>query len=242
MAKRHGGIGGTAINQRASLSFRRFAADTRFQAELTMKRKRRESGLQCHRRKAVIRMLKVICLLVALGLPLGGRALAQSYSDVARNTGYRDGLEKGRNDARQGASFNLERHDAYRDADHGYRSSFGNKEDYRRQYREAFRLGYEEGYRGRPDRWAGQEPPEERTGRRGAAYSEVAENTGYRDGLEKGRNDARQGASFNLERHDAYRDADHGYRSSFGNKEEYKQQYRDAFRRGYQEGYRRRNR
>lgn len=88
-------------------------------------------------------------LIFTLGVLLSGTALAQSYSEVAQNTGYRDGLEKGRNDARQGKSFNLERHDAYREADHGYRSSFGNREDYRQQYRESFRRGYEEGYRAR---------------------------------------------------------------------------------------------
>ncbi len=183
-------------------------------------------------------------LIFTLGVLLSGTALAQSYSEVAQNTGYRDGLEKGRNDARQGKSFNPERHDAYREADHGYRSSFGNKEEYRQRYREAFRTGYEEGYRGdrgrRPGR--GINRPEDRSEPRGPGYSEVAQNTGYRDGLEKGRNDARQGKSFNLERHDAYREADHGYRSSFGNREDYRQQYRESFRRGYEEGYRARRR
>ena len=98
-----------------------------------------------------------LVLVLTLGLLLSGAALAQNYSEVARNTGYRDGLEKGRNDARQGKSFNLERHDAYKDADHGYRSSFGNKQDYKQQYRQAFQSGYEEGYGGQGGRrpWFG---------------------------------------------------------------------------------------
>lgn len=171
---------------------------------------------------------------------LNGAALAQNYSEVATNTGYRDGLEKGRNDARQGKSFNLERHDAHRDADHGYRDRFGNKQEYRQLYREAFRRGYEEGYRGQRGRWPERESVRDDVlhERPRTAYVEVAQNTGYRDGLGKGRDDAREGNSFNVERHDAYRDADHGYRDSFGNKTGYREQYREAFRRGYQEGYR----
>ncbi len=180
-----------------------------------------------------------LALVLALSLLFSAMALAQSYSDVARNTGYRDGFEKGQNDARQGKSFNLERHDAYKDADHGYRSSFGNKEDYKQQYRDAFRRGYQDGYGGNRARGPrfGVGRGEDRPWQAGPGYSEVAQNTGYRDGFDKGQNDARQGKSFRLDRHDAYNDADHGYRDSFGNKEDYKQQYRQAFQRGYEEGY-----
>jgi len=199
-----------------------------------------------------------VCLFTLL---CGAVALAQNYAEVARNTGYRDGAEKGRNDAAQGKSYNPERHDAWRDADHGYRGSFGNKEDYRRIYREAFVSGYREGYQGGRSRrpYGGEDRPgrqpygrEERPSQRPydreerpgwvaeparSAFAEAADYTGYRDGLEKGRNDAAQGKSYNPERHDAYRDADHGYRDSFGNKQDYRQKYREAFLRGYRESY-----
>ena len=194
------------------------------------------------------------CLSVLL---FSGMLLAQGYSDVARNTGYRDGLEKGANDARQAKSFSLDRHDAYKDADHGYRDSFRNKNAYKQTYRDAFRRGYQVGYNegslGRPGE-RGQRPG---VGPRGGspgspgspggmrrpaspAYAQTASNTAYRDGREKGANDARQGKSYNLDRHDYYKDADHGYRDSFNNKEDYKRLYRDAFRRGYTDGYRQR--
>lgn len=196
------------------------------------------------------------CLSVLL---FSGMLLAQSYAEVARNTGYRDGQEKGANDARQGKSFSLDRHDYYKNADHGYRDSFRNKSAYKQTYRDAFRRGYQVGYNegslGRPgDR--GQQPgfgrrgspgppgspgsPGGMRGSRSPVYAQTASNTGNRDGREKGANDARQGKSFNLDRHDYYKDADHGYRDSFGNKEDYKRLYRDAFRRGYTDGYRQR--
>jgi len=191
------------------------------------------------------------CLSVLL---FSGMLLAQGYAEVARNTGHRDGLEKGRNDAQQAQSSNLDRHDAYKDADHGYRDSFRNKNAYKQTYREAFRRGYQVGYNEGSLRRPGERGQRPGVGPRGGspgspggmrgpaspAYAQTAGNTGNRDGREKGANDARQGKSYNLDRHDYYKDADHGYRDSFGNKEDYKRLYRDAFRRGYTDGYRQR--
>lgn len=67
-------------------------------------------------------------------------------NSIAAQTGYQDGLQKGRNDARQNKSFDLNRHDAFKDADHGYHSQYGSKEMYRRDYREAFAQGYRQGF------------------------------------------------------------------------------------------------
>ncbi len=215
-----------------------------------------------------MRSLTRIGLAVAVVCFFSTLAMAQNYADVARNTGYRDGLEKGANDARQSKSYSLERHDAFNDGDRGYRSSFGNREAYKQVYRKAFRDGYEQGYRGeqgrggrrdfpgridpvppRDDRgWGrdrdrdwnrdrGWERDRDRGGF-GSAGADTARNTGYRDGQEKGANDARQRKSYRLDRHDYYKDGDHGYRSSFGDKEAYRQLYRKAFQDGYENGYR----
>ena len=48
-----------------------------------------------------------------------------SYSDVAFDTGYRDGLSAGRSDFSQGKDYRPEKHDCYEDGDLGYRKSFG---------------------------------------------------------------------------------------------------------------------
>ncbi len=200
------------------------------------------------------RQSKLGTLVLALGVLFGGLAAAspagyppglpaQNSSEAARNTGYRDGLGKGSNDARQAKSYSLDRHDYYRDANHGYRSSYGNREQYKQQYREGFQRGYEEGYRGVPERGRRRDGifdrQEERwRGADSSQAAQVAQNTGYRDGLEKGRNDGAGGQSYRLDRHDAYAAADHGYLDSFGNREQYRQQYREGFQRGYEEGYR----
>jgi hypothetical protein len=65
----------------------------------------------------------------------------------------------------------------------------------------------------------------------------VAENNGYRDGVDVGNKDSRAGKSFRPEKSERYENADRGYRRDYGNKDTYKQAYRDGFRRGYEAGY-----
>lgn len=74
------------------------------------------------------------------------------------------------------------------------------------------------------------------SGPRGGAFS-VAYDNGYRDGLEKGREDRGDNDSFDPVRHSRYRSADRGYDSRYGTKEQYKLAYRDGFEAGYEQGY-----
>ena len=158
--------------------------------------------------------------------------------------GYRDGLRHGRDDQRSGIRFNYKSHD-YDRAENGYRDSMGHKGDYKKGYREGYKLGYQEGYerRGRvTDRYPDRNPyPDsrypERGSRAGGAFDLGAER-GYRDGLEEGREDRDRNRSYDLNRHDHYRDADRGYRSSDGDRAQYKDGYRQGFRNGYNEVYR----
>ena len=68
------------------------------------------------------------------------------YSDVAYDNGYRDGIRAGQRDLSNHATFDAADQPSYRDGDHGYRSSFGDIEVYKRQYREGFMRGYQDGY------------------------------------------------------------------------------------------------
>jgi hypothetical protein len=68
---------------------------------------------------------------------------------IAQQNGYREGLRQGQDDASRRRNSNYENDNRYRDALSGYRSEFGNRDEYRRAYREGFRQGYEEGYRNR---------------------------------------------------------------------------------------------
>lgn len=78
-----------------------------------------------------------------------------NVNSVAYDTGYRDGVEKGREDANRNNSYDPVRHSWYRSGDRGYNSRYGTKDSYKLTYRDGFEAGYEQsfrqlrGYRGR---------------------------------------------------------------------------------------------
>ena len=74
------------------------------------------------------------------------------YASIAFDNGYNDGLDKGREDARDRDSYDPNRHRWYRNADRGYEGRYGRKDDYREVYRDGFLSGYNQAYRGSPSR------------------------------------------------------------------------------------------
>ena len=72
-------------------------------------------------------------------------------------------------------------------------------------------------------------------------WSEVPFNAGWDDGFNKGRDDAREGDSYDPVRHSWYRSAERGYDPQYGSRDQYKSVYRDGFRTGYEDGYRHAN-
>ena len=70
------------------------------------------------------------------------------YNSVPYDNGYRDGLEKGREDAKDRDSYDPVRHSWYRSGDRGYNSRYGTKDSYKLAYRDGFEAGYGQAYRG----------------------------------------------------------------------------------------------
>src|SRR5260370_1438181 len=68
---------------------------------------------------------------------------------------------------------------------------------------------------------------------------QIAQEQGYRDGVDHGADHARQGKRYDPQGTSHYKEATSGYRSEYGNKNAYKEAYREGFRRGYDDGYRR---
>ena len=64
-----------------------------------------------------------------------------------------------------------------------------------------------------------------------------AQEVGYRDGIDAGRNDARHRERFDPVRARRYRSADHDYDRRYGSRDDYARDYRASFERGYREGY-----
>lgn len=169
----------------------------------------------------------------------------------AYDNGYRQGVREGENDARRGRGYSVQSHDQYRDADDGYRRADGDRDFYRRSYRQGFQEGYNQGYGryGNVSRYPGSTYPTypnypnypsprypERGVPRGGYYS-AAQDVGYRDGVEAGRNDARDRRRYDPVRTKRYRDGDHDYNNRYGSRDEYKREYRAAFEQGYRDGY-----
>ena len=184
-------------------------------------------------------------------------AQSYRYPDAGRNGGssrelgrrgydygYRDGQNAGERDARSGRPFAFNRHNDWRDADEGYIRGYGDRELYRRSFRSGFESGYTDAYNrygnyGRAPRGGVYPTYPNGNGRalpRGS-YSPAAQS-GYRDGVEAGRDDARSRHAFDPVRAKRYREGDHDYDNRYSSRDEYKREYRAAFQQGYQEGYR----
>jgi hypothetical protein len=175
--------------------------------------------------------------------PLYGRsAQVRGANQFAYERGVDEGREKGEEDARRRRSFDYERHGSYRDADEGYRG--GDRNAYRAAFRQGFMAGYSQTYRQYAGGTYGTPPPygyPNRApvyGRAIPRYSSVAAETGFRDGLDQGRKDARDRRRFDPVRASRYRSGDHDYDRRYGSRDEYQREYRAAFLQGYEAGYR----
>jgi hypothetical protein len=159
------------------------------------------------------------------------------------DNGYRNGLRAGERDARSGRPFSFNRHDDWRDADEGYRRGYGDRDLYRRSFRNGFESGYTDtynrygNYNRAPRGGVYSSPNGIERGVPRAIYSPAVQN-GRRDGVEAGRDDARSRRPFDPVRAKRYREGDHDYNNRYGSRDEYKREYRAAFQQGYQEGYR----
>ena len=161
--------------------------------------------------------------------------------------GYRDGFHHGMDDRNHGNKFKPE----VKDADDGYQKFMGNKDQYKDGYRGGFVAGYEDAFNNRPGRFSqvygpydegnrarGTADREDDYAQRGWSGSHLASDIGYRDGVAAGQSDYSRHHDARPEDQHDYHDADHGYRSDYGNKSVYQQQYRDAFVQGYRDAYR----
>ena len=147
--------------------------------------------------------------------------------------------------------------------DRGYNRNFGDRERYRQTFRDGYSSGYSDAYSRysrvrpehrplrravrpgalRPARSVSQPGPYAQRGPYGAyggssGYYSPAFDNGVREGFEKGQEDARKGRSFDVLRHDWYRDGDRHYESRYGSRQQYSDVYRRGFQQGYEQGYR----
>jgi hypothetical protein len=147
---------------------------------------------------------------------------------------YRDGFNRGQEDARHNRRF---------DPDDSRWRERDDRQAYRSGYERGFRQnsGYNNGGWGRDRDGDGDRDDRGVYGRGNGGYGGYGDNAarqyGYQDGINDGARDRRSGHSNRPTQDSNYKHADRGYSSSYGNKDYYKQAYRQAYERGYQEGY-----
>jgi hypothetical protein len=152
-----------------------------------------------------------------------------SYADarrVAHENGYKDGLKRGEQAARDRRPLDLDRERAYRNADGGYNRNYGDRNLYRDSYRGGFARGYRDGYNRRHSGTAGY-----------GAYQ-----NGIRDGYSKAVDDIEDRKYPDARKHKWYREGDRDYDKRYGSKDAYKLEYRRGFEAGYARAYRERAR
>ena len=67
-------------------------------------------------------------------------------TDMAFDAGYREGVALGQQDRGRNAPSNFRNNNVYKNGDLGYRGSYGNRDDYRAQFRDGVERGYADGY------------------------------------------------------------------------------------------------
>ncbi|HXH08024.1 MAG TPA: hypothetical protein VNI83_15710 [Vicinamibacterales bacterium] len=205
-------------------------------------------------RLRVFAVLAPFALLLALpGCAHAGwhdRPYRYARSGYAFENGYREGFRHGERDARRGLDFAFAHAREYQRADRGYRGHPGGRAAYRIEFRRGYEIGYRDGY----SRYAGygtyrrspfgispRSPrgPFDPRGAWSARGGSPAAAHGYREGFEKGLEDARDGDPYDPRRHRWYREGDRHYDRRYGSRDAWKAEYRRAFLAGYDEGYRR---
>jgi hypothetical protein len=187
-------------------------------------------------------LIGVLCI----GFLSSAAASAQGVG-TGYDRGYREGVQQGERDSRQGRDPRVERNSVYRDGDRGYQDRYGNRDVYRDEFRRGYYSGYREGYsryrvnvyeQGQRDGTWQHDGNSRRDPRVLRGYQDPAFARGYSDGWERGAKDQRDRDRYDPVRHGDYRDGDDGYSRSYGSRDAYKNNYRSGFRMGYDEGYR----
>jgi len=211
----------------------------------------------------------LVCSLFAV--PAAARAAdvdRVSFVDARRDAydnGYRDGVKRGEQAARDGRRLNVESERDYRAADRGYNRSYGDRRAYENNYRTGFAAGYRDAFDARGNRgwnrgygasggYGGTDyggtgyggTGYGGTGYGGTGYGNSGYgNTGYgayqngaSDGYKKGLEDVHDRKYPDLRRHSWYRNGDHDYEREYGSKETYRVEYQRGFEEGYNRAFR----
>jgi hypothetical protein len=163
---------------------------------------------------------------------------------TALNAGYNEGIKDVRRNRQNGNSY--QNASAYRNATKGYNSRLGDRELYRRYFREGYENGYNaEGYaQGDRNRYR-DNGNRNRRGRNWDGYGnfggsfqlrQTALNAGFNEGVKQGRSDRNKRNNRGYHGQGTYQKATKDYSSGLGDREVYQRYFREAYEHGYADG------
>ena len=171
---------------------------------------------------------------------------------TALNAGYNEGAREASNDRQSGRQSDYRNSNAYRRATQDYNSRLGDRELYRRYFREAFENGYNanvygQGNRVGDDRYRNPDNNDNRTrrGRNWDGYGnfggsfqlrQTALNAGFNEGAKQGRKDRNKRNGSGFQGQSVYQKATKDYSSGLGDREVYRRYFREAYEHGYADG------
>lgn len=170
---------------------------------------------------------------------------------TALNAGYNAGMKDGTEARQKGKSSDYRNQSDYRKATKDYSSRLGDRELYRRYFREAYETGFNDGFNpqgsydnNRNRDWNPNNNAQNRRGRNWDRYDnyggsfqlrQTALNAGYNEGIKEGRKDRNNGRS-DFRNNSAYQKATTDYNSKLGDRGLYQRYYRAGYENGYFDG------
>jgi len=167
---------------------------------------------------------------------------------TALNAGYNEGISEARRDREAGRAADLRGQSTYQRATKGYSSNIGDRDLYRRYFREAFEDAYDmERYTQSRDGGAyNNNVKQNRRGRNNDGYGnfggsfqlrQTALNAGFNEGVKQGRTDRSKRSGSGYQDRKAYQSATKDYSSGLGDRDVYQRYFREAYEHGYDDGY-----
>src|SRR5678815_2309952 len=166
---------------------------------------------------------------------------------TALTAGYDEGVREGRKD--RGSRTELRNLSSYQRATKDYSPRLGDRELYRRYFREAFEDGYNGESYGRYNRNRDRDRNDNRNDRRGRdddgygnyggsfQLRQTALNAGFNEGVKQGRSDRNKRNGTGYQNRSTYQKATKDYSSGLGDREAYQRYFREAYEHGYEDGY-----
>ena len=184
---------------------------------------------------------------------------------TALNAGYNEGTRDGRKDRDNGRGSDFRNQKTYQQATKDYSSRLGDRELYRRYFREAYANGYNEQLNPQDRTYSNgpfnnNDPARNRdwtrdrnrndnsnqndrwrtdsAGNYGGSFDlrQTALNAGYNEGIKEGRKDRNSSRRSDFRTNRAYQQATKDYSSHLGDRELYQRYYREGYEGGYNDG------